>query len=173
MVGQLIQFLTGHTFLNRHQAIIDESERQRIIAANDYDNADDDGYAIIDAPDPKCSRCKNGDETPLHILMECENLGPLRLQIFGKEQLVEPGAIPDFSGISAHQIISFMRDAKFETLTMRPFLQEYYPAVLNKDGSNKSLVEARKEYTLKGNEYLAKYLYRIQSDKEIERNLPI
>ena len=56
---------------------------------------------------------------------------------------------------------------------MRPFLQEYYPAMLNKDGSNKSLVEAQKEYTLKGNEYLAKYLYRIQSNKEIERNLPI
>ena len=173
MVGQLIQFLTGHTFLNRHQAVIDESERQRIIAANDYDNADDDGYAIIDAPDPKCRRCKDGDETPLHILTECESLGELRLQIFGKEELVAPGEIPDFSSLTAHQVVSFMREAKFETLSMRPFLQEYYPAKLNKDGSNQSLVEARKVYSLMGNAYLAKYLYHIQSDKEIERNSPI
>ena len=100
-------------------------------------------------------------------------LGSTSSPNLGKEELVAPGAIPDFSGFSAHQIISFMRDAKFETLNMRPFLQEYYPAMLNKDGSNKSLVEAQKEYTLKGNEYLAKYLYRIQSNKEIERNLPI
>ena len=55
--------------------------------------------------------------------MECEHLGPLRLAILGKEELVIPGEIPDFSDIPVHQIISFMRDAKFETLTMRPFLQ--------------------------------------------------
>ena len=47
------------------------------------------------------------------------------------------------------------------------------PAKLNKDGSNQSLVEARKVYSLMGNAYLAKYLYHIQSDKEIERNSPI
>ena len=58
-------------------------------------------------------------------------------------------------------------------MSMRPFLQEYYTAKLNKDGSNQSLVEARKVYSLMGNAYLAKYLYQIQSDKEIERNLPI
>ena len=173
MVGQLVQFITGHTFLNRHQAIIDESERQRIIAANNYDNADDEGNAIIDAPDPKCRRCKNGDETPLHILTECESLGELRLQIFGREELVAPREIPDFTDLTVHQVVSFMREAKFETLAMKPFLQEYYPDKLNKDGSNQSLVEARKAHSLMGNAYLARYLYQIQSKKELERNLPI
>ena len=31
LCGQIVQFVTGHTYLNRHQAIIDESERQQII----------------------------------------------------------------------------------------------------------------------------------------------
>ena len=173
MVGQLVQFLTGHTFLKRHQAIIDESERQRIIAANNYDNADDAGNAIIDAPDSKCSRCNKGDETPLHILSECEALGALRLAVFGKEELVAPREIPDFSDLPVYQVVSFMREAKFETLTMRPFLQEYYPDKLNKDGSNQGLVDARKKYTPLGNAYLARYLYQIQSSKELEKRLPI
>ena len=173
MVGQLVQFLTGHTFLKRHQAIIDESELQRIIAANNYENADDAGNAIIDAPDPKCSRCNDGEETPLHILTECEALGGLRLSTFGKEELVAPGEIPDFSDIPVYQIVSFMRDAKFVTLTMRPYLQEYYPATLNKEGTNQDLIDARKRYTLMGDAYLSKFLYQLQSSKELERRLPI
>ena len=66
-----------------------------------------------------------------------------------------------------------MREAKFETLTMRPFLQEYYPDKLNKDGSNQGLVDAKKKYTPLGNAYLARYLYQIQSIKELEKRLPI
>ena len=120
MVGQLVQFLTGHCFLKRHQAIIDESERQRIIAANDYDNTDDDGYAIIDAPDSVCSCCKKGEESPLHILSECDALADLRNSIFGKEEVLAPGEIPDFSNLPLHQVVSFMKEAKFETLEMRP-----------------------------------------------------
>ena len=174
MVGQLVQILTGHTFLKRHQAIIDESERQRIIAANDYENADDDGNAIIDAPDPTCSRCDaGGEETPLHILTECEALGDLRRAIFGKWELVAPGETPDFSDIPVHQVVSFFREAKFETLVMRPFLQEYYPAKLNKDGSNQGLVDARKNTWKRGDEYLAKYLYHIKTRDELSNNLPI
>merc|ERR1712045_677453 len=57
IVGQLIQILTGHTYLKRHQAVIDESGRQRVMEAlrlNNEDTADNDGNAIIDAADPKC-----------------------------------------------------------------------------------------------------------------------
>ena len=100
-------------------------------------------------------------------------LGDLRLAIFGKEELVAPGEIPDFSYLPVYQIVSFMREAKFETLTMRPFLEEYYPAQLNKDGSNQELVEARKQFTARGDAYLARYLYRIQTNKESVSNLPI
>ena len=77
IVSHLVQLITGHTHLKRHQAIIDESDRQRIISAlqknETFPNADEDGNAIIDAPDPKCSRCNDGDETPLRFHYETEN----------------------------------------------------------------------------------------------------
>ena len=128
MLGQLIQIITGHTYLNRHQAIIDESERQRIIAANDYDNADEDGNAIIDAPDPLCSRCGKGEETPLHLLSECDQLATLRQSIFGRADLVGPREIPDFSDLALHKVISFFKEANFKSLSMRPYFDEYIPA---------------------------------------------
>ena len=80
-----------------------------------WDNADSDGNAIIDAADPKCSRCNIGDETPLHLLSECEPLGDLRRRIFGREDLVGPGEISDFSEFKAYQIISFFKEANFDT----------------------------------------------------------
>merc|ERR1712242_347577 len=102
----------------------DESERQIIITALEedeiYPNADNDGNAIIDAADPKCSRCKIGDETPLHLLTGCKPLATLRLQIFGRAELVGPGEVPDFSDIPAYKLIAFFREAKFDTLTMLP-----------------------------------------------------
>ena len=129
--------MTGNTYLKRHQAIIDESERQRTIEAlrltsgDEYPNVDDDGNAIIDAADPTYGRCHNGEETPLHLLAECESLGDLRLQIFGREDLVGPGDVPDFSQYKAYQIVSFFREAKFETLTVHPFLAQYLPTDLS------------------------------------------
>ena len=161
MLGQLIQILTGHTYLNRHQAIIDESERQRIIAANNYDNADNDGNAIIDAPDPRCSRCGEGDETPLHILTECGPLATLRKDIFGREDLVGPQEVPDFSDLPLYKVISFFKDANFKTLPMRPFFDEYLPTTLSKTNDNEELLAAKEAGTKEGNAYLSKYLYRI------------
>merc|ERR1712079_800859 len=104
ILGQLIQILTGHTHLKRQQAVIDESDRQRHLEALDWDNADDDGNAITDAPDPRCSRCNDGDETPLHLLSECIPLATLRHKIFGRHDLVGPGEIPDFSDLPAYEI---------------------------------------------------------------------
>ena len=149
IVWQLIQILTGHTYLKRHQAVIDESERQRCLEALGWDNADDDGNAIIDAADPLCGRCHKGEETPLHLLTDCDQLGTLRLSIFGKENLVEPGAIPDFSDIPAFKLISFFREAKFDTLLMLPFREQYLPTKTSNEESNKELC-AEKEQGDKG-----------------------
>ena len=117
-VSQLIQILTGHTYLKRHQAVIDESDRQRILEALFWDNADEDGNAVIDAADPSCRRCNKGEETPLHLLSECTALAELRVAIFGRDDLVGPREIPDFSEFKAYQIVSFFKEAKFETLTI-------------------------------------------------------
>ena len=160
LLGQMIQIITGHTYLQRHQAIIDESERQRIIAANNYDNADDDGYAIIDAPDPSCTRCKMGEETPLHLLTDCNSLATLRQSIFGTPDLIERGAIPDFSHLPLHKVVSFFRDAKFKTLTMQPFFDEYIPTKNSKGEEDKELAQMKDSGTKEGNEFLMKLIYR-------------
>ena len=161
IVGQLIQILTGHTFLKRHQAVIDESERQRIIEANDFDNADDDGFAIIDAPDPKCSRCNKGEETPLHLLSECDSLATTRVQIFGKESLVDPGAIPDFSDLPVYKIIAFFKEAKFETLPMHPFLDQYLPTDKARNEADQGMKDAKRRGFIEGDKWTSKYLFHI------------
>merc|ERR1712115_763483 len=87
-----------------------------------------------------CSRCKNGEETPLHLLSECEPLGDLRRKIFGRADLVGPGEIPDFSEFKAYQLISFFREAKFDTLTMHPFLAQYLPTEKPGNSDNQSMI---------------------------------
>ena len=161
IAGQLVQIMTGHTFLNRHQAIIDESERQKILEALDWDNADDDGNAVIDAPNPKCTRCNKGDETPLHLLAECDRLATLRLQIFGREDLVGPREIPDFSAYPPYQLIAFFREAKFDTLPMLPFRAQYLPTNTGNEESNQRHKEEKAEADLKGKEWTSKYLFRL------------
>ena len=171
ILGQLIQILTGHTYLKRHQAIIDETERQRIISAlkttegHDYPNADDDGNAIIDAPDPTCGRCNSGLETPLHLLSECDALGTLRKDIFGREDLVAPGEIPDFSNLKIFQIVSFFREAKFETLSMHPFLDQYLPTEIPGNKDDQSMRDRKSAGTKAGKTWTSKYLYRIPYTK--------
>ena len=164
VVGQLIQIITGHTFLKRHQAIIDETERQRIIEANDFENADDDGNAIIDAPDPVCGRCNNGEETPLHLLSECDGLATTRLQIFGKERLVDPGEIPDFSDLPIYQIVAFFREAKFDTLLMHPFLDQYLPTDRSRNADDRGMHNAKKLATAEGTKWTSKYLFHVPSE---------
>ena len=161
ILGQIIQIITGHTYLKRHQAVIDESERQRIIEANDFDNADDDGNAIIDAPDPSCGRCGKGEESPFHILTECDSLATLRKDIFGREDLVPKGSPPDLTDISIHKLISFFLEAKFDTLTMRPNLEEYYPTKSDKSGNIEELLKDKESATQVGTLHLSEYLYHI------------
>ena len=161
IVGQLVQVLTGHTHLKRHQAVIDDTERMRYLEALQWDNADDDGNAIIDAPDPKCSRCNNGDETPLHLLAECDPMATLRLRIFGKEKLVAPGETPDFSDLPVYQLISFFREAKFETLSMKPFAAQYLPTNTSSEESNQGLRDRKKKGDEDGKKWTSKYLFHI------------
>ena len=69
---------------------------------------------------------------------------------FGTEELVPPGAIPDFSKLPLHQIISFFRDAKFKTLTMRPFFEEYLPTDTSNPDSNQELLKEKEAGRKKG-----------------------
>ena len=156
----MVQLITGHTHLNRHQAIIDETERQQIIQK--LGNADDNGNAIIDAPDPKCRKCGLGDETPLHLLTECNAVSTARGHIFGWDDLVGPREIPDFSNLEVHKVVSFFKDIGMDSLTMRPFLQEYIPTHLSGVAKDQGLLDEKKAASKKGDGWLGRYLYRMQ-----------
>ena len=170
MVGQLVQILTGHTHLKRHQAVIDESERQRTLEALQWDNADENGDAIIDAADPICSRCGVGEETPLHLLSECTKLAKLRHDIFGRHDLVGPREVPDFSDIPAYQLIAFFKEAKFETLSMQPFRAQYLPTHTGDEESSQSLEKDKIEADTEAKKWMSKYLFHIPLKKGRKAN---
>ena len=79
----------------------------------------------------------------------------------GREDLVGPQEVPDFSDLPLYKVISFFKDANFKTLTMRPFFDEYLPTNLSNQADNEELQAAKEVGTKDGNEYLSKYLYRI------------
>ena len=55
----LVQIITGHNFLKRHQALVDEDD------------------------DNECRLCLEDEETSFHILAECPALAAQRLNVFG------------------------------------------------------------------------------------------
>ena len=122
---------------------------------------DDDGNAIIDAADPICDRCKEGEETPLHLLSDCDPLATLRMQIFGKHNLVEPGETPDFSEWPAYKLIAFFREAKFKALTMLPFQAQYLPTNTSNEESNESLRAEKEAADEQGTKWTSRYLFHI------------
>ena len=60
-LGTVIQFVTGHAFLKRHEDVV---------------NANSDEH------DTSCRLCNQGEETPFHLVMECEELFPARRKLF-------------------------------------------------------------------------------------------
>ena len=94
-------------------------------------------------------------------MSDCEPLGPLRMAIFGKENLVEPGEIPDFSALKPYQLVAFFREAKFDTLTMHPFLAQYLPTEKSRNEDDQDMRKAKDEGFKEGNKWTSKYLYHI------------
>ena len=123
--SQVVAWVTGHCYLNRHQALIDNAETEQI--RRHVGNEGPDGEIIIPPADPTCSMCKfdpsqkDKEETPLHLMTECVGLSDLRREIFGT---YEPE--PPFN-YSVHQIVSFLKEAKIPTFPMQPFLEELFP----------------------------------------------
>ena len=81
LCSQITQFVTGHCFLNRHQALIDNSERAHIIAKLPEDERVE-GELIIPVSSALCRRCGEAEEKPEHIMSDCKDLAALRLRIF-------------------------------------------------------------------------------------------
>ena len=65
MVSRIVQFISGHDHNNYHEFKV---------------NPDPDG------PGPWCDRCEEVDkyQTPEHLIEDCEQLGHMRLLLFGE-----------------------------------------------------------------------------------------
>jgi hypothetical protein len=68
-LARIIRFLTGHTFMNRHEVLI-----QR-------------GRDDLGSDDALCRLCEEEMETPEHLLTECPVLNNDRHELFNSYQL--------------------------------------------------------------------------------------
>ena len=184
----LVHFITGHCYLNRHQALIDGSFRTRIAMTVGLEGAD--GEEVIDPPDPTCTKCKHQppdyegqvrEETPTHLMSECHPLADLRRSIFG-----DPYPLPPYK-FQVYQIVAFLREAKIPTFPMRPFLEGSTPTDLEReeraarlgqeedsqDNEDEAIrAEAAAHAVQQGDRWLHTYLYITNiSEAERERNM--
>merc|ERR1711993_187851 len=96
----------GHCFLNRHQAIIENKEREYLIKGLPVDERGE-GAEIIPVSPNICRRCGIGAETPEHLMSVCRKLATLRLRTFGNPFPQQP-----FTNIKVFQIVAFLREVK-------------------------------------------------------------
>ena len=118
----MTQFVTGHCFLNRHQALIDNKERAQYIMSLPADEREE-GEKIIPISSALCRRCGTAEEKPEHLMSDCEDLAAIRLRIFA-----HPFPRPPYTNFKVFQIVAFLKEVKLQSLEMRPFLEEYIPA---------------------------------------------
>ena len=86
-ISLLTQFITGHAHLNRHNWIIDKENAKL------------------------CRLCENGEESPIHILTDCEPLWRQRQEIFGRSFLD-----PNRPIWEVKQLIEFLKIDKVKRL---------------------------------------------------------
>ena len=86
--SQIIHFVTGHNFLQRHQALINESEKRGYEKA--LEELEEDYEGIIDSPIAHCTLCGKDEESSFHIMTKCEKLNTTRLSVFGTEDIRPP-----------------------------------------------------------------------------------
>ena len=89
-LSKLIQLITGHNFLKRHEALVNRSE------------------------DTDCRLCLEDEETSFHVIAECPALARQRQQIFGKCFLAPP------LHWTTWEVASFIREAQIGFLLDPP-----------------------------------------------------
>ena len=60
-IGKCMQFITGHAHMNRHQNLMDSDAALR---------TDEE----VEITSPTCRLCHKGEETPYHLVLECEEM---------------------------------------------------------------------------------------------------
>ncbi len=71
-LGKCMQFITGHARMNRHQNLIDSAN---------VNNEDEDA----EVTPPTCRLCGRGEETPFHLVLECEEMRVDSYRYFGNQ----------------------------------------------------------------------------------------
>ena len=123
---------------------------------------------IIDSPIASCTLCGKDEESSFHIMTECEKLNRIRLNVFGREDI-----LPPYTDIKVYKLVSFLKDVKLKSLEMRPFVEEFKSAELpermpdwakvngNEDSSDDEL-QADTRYAKEcGDRVLQKLLYQV------------
>ena len=121
--GQLVGFLTGHSFLKRHQALLDATaadlERRKALLTLELngDNGVEEGDE--DEPDKWCDLCNGGEQTTEHIMSWCDSLAQTRLEVFGEMNPQRPYQLP------VHSLVLFLKEVKLRQLEMYETLDEF------------------------------------------------
>ena len=120
--SQVTQFITGHSFMNRHQAIIDNADRARF--ADIVGLVGEAGEEILPLSSAECRRCGEGEEKPEHLMSRCTDpaIIAIRMRIFA-----HPFPQPPYTDIKVFQLVAFLKEVKMPSLEMRPYLEEYDP----------------------------------------------
>ena len=170
--SQIIQFVTGHNFLRRHQAII-EAEDLRRLEQHEGLGEDDDFHEAME-PIATCSLCGEDEESSYHIMTECQKLGTIRMSVFGKEEI-----LPPYDNIPVYKLISYLKDVKLKSLEMRPFIEEFKATELpermpdwarvndNTDSSDDELQADQRYAQAEGDKLLHQILYQKYSAKKV------
>merc|ERR1712115_193698 len=120
LCSQICQFITGHCFLNKHTAMIENNYWNRVenaLAQQDIEVGD-----VIEPSCPKCRICGTGKEEPKHLMTDCKELQHLRLNIFGNRQ-----PEPPYTNIKVYQLVAFLKVINLPSLEMKPYLEQYNP----------------------------------------------
>ena len=120
LCSQVCQFITGHCFLNKHTAMIENKYWDRVGMALTEQNIDPGD--VVDPSCPKCRLCGTGVEEPKHLMTDCPRLEGLRLSIFGHHK-----PIPPYTDIKVYQLVAFLKVINLPSLEMLPYLEQYNP----------------------------------------------
>ena len=85
----MVQMITGHNFLNRHESLVNPGT------------------------DPTCRLCREEDESAWHLIGECPMLRAKRWEYLGQHFLDSP---PDWS---PSRLLQFLLKAKFPEMNQR------------------------------------------------------
>ena len=118
--SQLCQFITGHCFLNKHTALIENNYWGRVNVALAQQGIEEED--VIEETSSQCRLCGTGKEEPFHLMSECWKLNTLRLRTFGHHK-----PLPPYTNIKVYQLVAFLKVINLPSLEMKPYLEQYAP----------------------------------------------